>query len=169
MGLRPFAGFSGASAYRAAAVTLAWMLSGGLAGAAETQPDEGALSLEADSFRHDKSTGNSLYRGNVVISRDGMRLTGDEVEVFSTDGEFSRLVARARPCTFRIRSADGNVDARADVIEYDVKRRVVVFMGGAVINDGEKLLRSEHVTYDLAGGVVAATKSKGRVRMTINP
>ncbi len=145
---------------------LAWALSGALSAA---PPDADALELEADSIRYDNNTGNSLYRGNVVISRDGLRLTGDEVEVFSENGEFARIVARARPSTFQSRSPDGNVDAEANRVEYDVKRRLVVFVGDAKVDDGEKVLRGGRIVYDLEKKVVDATKSKGRVHLTIDP
>ena len=136
---------------------------------AAAQSGEGAFELEADSIRYDRNAGLSLYRGGVVISRGGMRLTGDEVEVLSRDGEFLRIVARATPSTFRNRSADGRIEAEADTIEYHVKRRVIVFSGGARIDDGERVLRGERIVYDLEKKIVDATKSKGRVRLTIQP
>ena len=129
----------------------------------------GALELEADSVHYDKNTGNSLYRGNVVVTRKGLRLTGDEVKVFSKDGEYRRIVARARPATFRNRLARDEVEAEADVIEYDLKRRIIVFHGRARVDDGEKVLRGEHIVYDLDRKIVNATKRNGRVRLTIEP
>ncbi len=165
------AGFSACCRVRTAAgrVACGVLLAAGLTWGAAVAQDAEPLNLEADSIRYDNNTGNSLYRGNVVISRAGMRLTGDEVEVFSENGEFLRIVARARPGTFRNRSADGNVDARADTIEYDIKRRTITFTGNAVVDDGEKMLQGERIIYDLGRKVVSATKSKGRVRLTINP
>lgn len=137
--------------------------------AQEAPAGNGALELEADSVHYDKNTGNSLYRGNVVVTRKGLRLTGDEVEVFSRDGEYRRIVARARPATFRNRLARDEVKAEADVIEYDLKRRIIVFRGRARVDDGEKVLRGEHVVYDLDKKIVNATKRNGRVRLTIEP
>ena len=169
----PFRGFVKVSAHRVAAAILLWGSAVALAGVPTTgmaqQGEEGAIELEADSIRYDENTGSSLYRGNVVIRRGGMRLTGDEVEVFSEGGSFSRIVARARPSTFRNRSEGSDIDARASVIEYDVRRRLVVFMGGSVVDDGTKVLRGERIIYDLDRKVVDATQGKGRVRLTINP
>lgn len=135
----------------------------------ETHQGGGAIDLEADSIRYDKNTGRSVYQGNVVVRRDDMRLTGDEVEVFSEAGEISRIVAQANPSTFESRSGDGLVRAEADRVEYDVKRRIIVFLGDARVDDGEKVLRGGRIVYDLEKQIVDATKSKGRVRLTIDP
>ncbi len=136
--------------------------------AAQRQADD-AIRLEADKIHYDKNTGNSVYRGSVVIRRRGMRLTGDEVRVFSEAGEFSRIVAHAKPSTFRNHDADDNIEAEADTIEYDVRRRKIVFLGNARVDDGEKVLQGERIIYDLEKKIVDATKSKGRVRLEINP
>ena len=130
---------------------------------------EGGIDLEADSIHYDRNTGRSVYRGNVVVRRDDVHLTGDEVEVFSEAGEISRITARANPSTFESRSEEGLIRAEADVVEYDVKRRVIVFLGNARVDDGEKVLRGGRIVYDLEKRIVDATKSKGRVRLTIDP
>lgn len=129
----------------------------------------GAIDLEADSIHYDKNTGHSVYRGNVVVRHDDMFLTGDEVEVLSEAGEISRIVSRANPSTFESRSRGGLVRAEAGRVEYDVKRRIIVFLDGAKVDDGEKVLRGGRIVYDLEKRIVAATKSKGRVRLTIDP
>ena len=143
-------------------------------GVAAAQSDNILLDLEADSIRYDYNTGNSVYEGNVVIIQGDLRLTGDRVEVFSENGEVSRLVSHATPSTFQRRSGDGGaggsgVDAEADRIEYDIRRTVVMFIGNAVVRDGEKILSGERIVYDLEKRIVDAPQGKGRVRLTINP
>ena len=148
-------------------IVLMWAVIAATETAAQSGDD--ALELEADSIHYDKNTGNSVYQGNVVITQGNMRLTGDEVEVFSTQGEFSRIVAHAKPGTFSSRSQGGRVDAEARRIEYDIRRRIVVFAGDARVDDGEKVLRGERIIYDIDKKIVKATKDKQRVRLTINP
>ena len=136
---------------------------------AAAQLGDGSIELEAESIHYDYNTGTSVYEGNVVITQSGMRLTGDKVEVFSEGGKISRLVSRAKPSTLQKHSDKDDMDAKADRIEYDVQRQIIVFMGNAIVDDGEKILRGERIIYDVEKRVVDATQSKGRVRLTINP
>ena len=133
------------------------------------QSDAGAINLEADSIRYDESTGSSFYNGNVIVRRDRMLLTGDEVEAFSKGNSFSRIIARANPSTFQNRDKNTNINAEAKQIEYDIEKQIIIFLGDAKVDDGKRVIQGERVIYNIKKKIMDATKSKGRVRLKINP
>lgn len=126
-----------------------------------------AIEFEADSIHYDNNTGSSLYRGNVSVRQGDISLQGDEVEVFSDRGEIRRIVSRASPSVFLRRTADGNFSAEAERIEYDAEKRIILLSGNVKIDDGEKMLESGQVVYDLEKQTMVAVKREGRVRLKI--
>ena len=130
------------------------------------------LELEADEVKFDTKEGKSVYSGNVVITQGNLRLTGDVVEVFSQDGEISRVFSRAQPTTLRI-NKDKNGEslfAEAQTIEYRVKEKRITLRGQVRVDSERRSLRGHAVTYLLESGeMFAEGGERGRVRLIVDP
>lgn len=132
------------------------------------------MHIEADNVELDDQSGVSVYRGDVVITQGTMRITGDQVTVYTTpDAKLKRAVSVGQPATYKQRPDDKpeDVKARALAMEYFADKDTVVLTDEARLWQGPNTFVSKKIIYDVANDRVDAGKQSGgdRVRITIHP
>lgn len=143
---------------------------------------QGAMSVSADQGQATKqATGldfdNSLwvFRGNVKITMaDEGELTSDDAEINFAKKALSKAVVNGKPAAFEQRVAKtGKVaHGRADTIDYDARKGVVLLSKNAWLSDGQTEIRGESLRYNvLAQSIVAESSEQGsqRVHIIITP
>ena len=151
----------------ASGLVMAFVAAVGLSAYAQDQPP---FQLEADSVEYNYKDGSSVYQGNVVISRDAMRLTGNLVEIHMRGDVPGRIISKGNPAGFRDRLDDRQIiTVTARIIDYDNENRVMRLRGDATVDYDGKVLRGENITYDLDKKQIKARKGRKRVRFTIKP
>ncbi len=145
-----------------------------LAGTAHGLPEDRSkpIELEADSAEYDQTSGQSVYRGNVVVIQGTMRMTADEARVYmSDDGEFQRMEADGAPATFRYQpSVDKpEISGVGRKIEYQAAQGLVTVTGNAHFTQGGDEFTGQLVVYDVNTETVRADGQGERVRFTIQP
>lgn len=146
----------------------------------------GALPLTATALQSDReqpmdiaadstdavlaNTGDAHLRGNVVISQGSLKIAAAEATVSRKAGEISRALLSGSPATVEQGlDAGGQMQARANIIDYDMAANVLVLRGNVVVTQPEGELRGEQVRYDLASGKVEGGAPGSRVQMRIAP
>lgn len=142
------------------------------AGALSSDKDQ-PIHIEADRADLDERRGISVYRGGVVMTRGTLRITGDEITLYVRDDTVRKAVAVGTPATYRQRPDGREEDIRAEArrMEYHAEQNKVILLGGALLQQGGNMFRSERIEYDLARDVVNAGGGTGneRVRVIIQP
>ncbi|MER5170803.1 lipopolysaccharide transport periplasmic protein LptA [Thioclava sp. GXIMD2076] len=139
-------------------------------GAAQ-QVDFGGLStntkapveITSDSLQVDQSTGEAVFRGNVLVVQDDMRLKAAElhVEYGQTQSEINRLIASGGVTLVSASDAAKSQDA-----VYDVRNGNLVMTGDVLLTQGDNALSGNKLTVDLTTGT---GQMDGRVRTILAP
>jgi len=141
---------------------------------------QGATTISADQGQTTRGTGldfdNSLwvFRGNVKITVNEGLLTSDDAEINFARKALAKAVVNGKPAAFEQRVAKtGKVaHGRADTIDYDAGKGVVLLSKNAWLSDGQTEIRGESLKYNvLAQSIVADSSEQGsqRVHIIITP
>ena len=133
------------------------------------------IELTAERAEVNQAEGVSTYRGNVVVTRGPMRMTGD-VMVVHTDaqGQLARLEMQGAPATWRERRP-GEPTRRAEaprIVYYTADPERIVLSGGGRLWQGENRVAGETITHYPAEGRTIADgdgTDGGRVSATVQP
>jgi len=147
------------------------------AGTPAAAQERGPVRLEADRAEVDNRTGTSIYRGNVVLTRDDARITGDIMWVYTNDErELQRIEVEGEPATYR-QEPDAEdeelIEAEAPRMEYYANgpERVHLLRGGRLWQ-GTNEVRGETITYFVASERIEASKGEqgdDRIQVTVFP
>lgn len=130
------------------------------------------IDLSADTQVLDTGKGVLVYRGNVVVTRGGVEIRGDELELRFVDDELTRATVRGAPVRFsQAHEGDrASTEAEARELVYDVTAGEVHLRGAVRVRQAGNEFASEDLRYDIADErVVAAGESESRIRVTIQP
>jgi len=142
--------------------------------AALTSDREKPIQIEADSMAIDESKGVSIYQGRVSYVQGTVKMTADKVTIYSVDGEFHRFEAEGKRVNYRQLLDDdkGELQAKAQVINYHAQQGHILLQGNAHIMRGEDEFSGNHIEYDANADVVNARKAANggeRVQVVIQP
>lgn len=139
---------------------------------------EQAIRIQADAAMVDEGAGTSIYRGNVIIQQGTLKVTAEEVEIFTSDSEIIQIIAKADQkssdlahYTQQINADNERVSAQARKITYLVQEERLHLAGDARLKQVEDEFEGELLYYDLAKGIVNLSSGGGsdRINMTISP
>ena len=139
---------------------------------------EQPISIAADAAMVNETSGNSIYRGNVIITQGSLKVTSDEVEIFTADNQVIQIIARTDPDSSRLahyqqqtNEAQDTVEAQARKITYLVQEERLHLAGSARLQQVQDVFTGELLYYDMGKGIVSlkSTGPTDRVNMTINP
>ncbi len=110
-----------------------------------------------------------FYRltGDVVVIKDGMKLTADRVDVYrdKKTGEVIKIV-----CIGNVVMKKANRTARAKKAIYESKQDRILLIGDAVVSGDGNVIKSDRIVYYLDRDYAVATSTRsGGVKITINP
>ena len=137
--------------------------------------DNGQLEIESDDITFNNETGVSVFEGNVVLQRDGLKITAERVEYFREEPEHRYAIAFGSPVRFVHQSSetDAVTEGSADKALYRFDEGELQLSGDVAIDDGQTALRANEVAYDTDTGQMRAISGdtqgteSGRVRSTI--
>jgi lipopolysaccharide export system protein LptA len=145
------------------------------------------MNAEADALRYDDVKQQSVFTGNVVITKGTMTIRADRVEVRQDrEGfQFGTATSTGAKRAFFRQKREGGLDewieGEAEVLSYDGKADTVTFTRNAVMRRlrGNTMVDETQgavITYDnttdvfnVSGGTNAAGAPSGRVRAVIGP
>ncbi len=153
-------------------LTLGLML---LCTAAKAQEDDNSMTVEAGVIRFNSETGNSIFEGNVLITRGGLQLWADTVEHFQAEEEEDYIVAKGSPVKFLYESPESGAITRGsgDQTVYMIGSEELRMIGNVVIQGDRSTLRTHEATYDTKTGEVRAISTttsnadEGRQKTTV--
>jgi len=147
-----------------------------LPGAAAALPDDTGqpIHIKAQEVIRDETEGQTVYQGGVTLRQGSIRIAADRVLVRHAYSEADRIIAYGSPATIQQRfSADDEelVYARARTIQYVRAQNRGELRHDAELEQGETVLTSERIDYNLERQVIRASSPETgqRVRMVIPP
>jgi lipopolysaccharide export system protein LptA len=152
-------------------------LTGLSAGALESDREQ-AIRIQADAAMVDERAGTSVYRGNVIIQQGTLKVTAEEVEIFTSDSEIIQIIAKADQKSSnlahyqqQLNANNDRVSAEAKKITYLVQEERLHLAGDAKLQQIDDEFEGELLYYDLAKGIVnlSAGGKNDRINMTISP
>jgi lipopolysaccharide export system protein LptA len=136
------------------------------------------IRIQADAAIVDETSGSSVYKGDVIITQGTLKVTANEVEIFTADGEVIQIIAKTDKDSEvlahyqqQINEAMDMVVADAQKITYLVQEERLHLSGDARLQQVQDVFTGQLLYYDLGRGIVNLNSSGGsdRVNMTITP
>lgn len=133
------------------------------------------MDIAADRVDIDDNKGISTFRGNVLVTRGTLRITGEVVVVHRTaEGELQRIIATGNQASYQQRPDNKQKDvvAHANRIVYNANSEIVDLTKQARIVQGGDTFSGAHLVYNAGQDKVTATGNgddKGRVRVRLQP
>lgn len=158
-------------------VTLALVMTTAV-GTAVGQQDgnQNPINLEADKAQLNNATGESVYTGDVKLTRGKTVITGDRLELYTNDnGELERAVVTGEPATYKGRPQpdEGIVRGEAPrMIYYAGADERIRMTNGAVLWRDQDRLEGQTVVYRMQEDTVEAASgedSDQRINITLQP
>ncbi len=133
------------------------------------------LTVESDSIEYDSDSGTSVFEGNVMIARGGLKIDADKVEHFKSTEEGDYIVAYGEPVEFTYESAERELKTQGFSVEaiYWFKTKTMRMTGDVLIKDERTTLRAHEAVYNTETGEMraisrtAAGEDGGRLQSTI--
>lgn len=140
------------------------------------QDNDAPVRLEADKAQLNNATGESVYTGNVRLTRGETVITGDRLELYTTDdGDIERAIVTGEPATYKGKPQkdEGTVRGEAPrMIYYAGGDERIRMTKGAVLWRDKDRLEGETVVYRVAEDTVEAESSGSggdRINITLTP
>ncbi|WP_406720224.1 lipopolysaccharide transport periplasmic protein LptA [Thioclava litoralis] len=121
------------------------------------------VEITSDSLQVDQSTGEAVFRGDVLVVQSDMRLKAAElhVEYGETQSEINKLIASGGVTLVSQTDAAESQDA-----VYDVRSGNLVMTGNVLLTQGKNALSGNKLTVDMTTGT---GQMDGRVRTILAP
>lgn len=144
------------------------------------------IEIEADYFELDDQKGETIYKGNVVMTQGSMRMTGDKLTAYyNKEQGLDKAFLDGNLATFRQRrdGSDEYTKAEARRLEYYPKTETLLLKTRAKVTQGKRTFSGDRINVDIRNSVVkargASTRAKsgkkgagktgGRVKIVIPP
>lgn len=109
-----------------------------------------AIKLQADSGSYDGQRQLATYSGNVIIEQGRMKLWGNKVLIYFSNGRVQKVEAQGAPVKFVYKPKnEPEILGRGNSVVYDVPRDQISIKGSAYIKQGANETRAVNLTYDL--------------------
>ena len=155
---------------------LAYLLLPSLVTAETNLPDEQQpVNIQADRLLASEKQGNSVYRGNVVVTQGSLTLKGDKIDVFHPQGQVNQVITIGNPATFKRFNPTEQawVYGKAERIEYHTTKKTVLLIGNAEVEQpGNHLIKGPKLFYDMQKQTLQAESTpqeQKRVSVTFTP
>jgi len=139
------------------------------------------MNIEADSVEIDDIRGITVYRGSVEVRQGSMHVTGNTLVIERVGGRVKTVTVVGKPANYSQRPDNKKEDVTASARKLQVypKRDLVRLERNAKIIQEGNVFTGNIIEYDNKKDIIKAKgeigktdtggKSKGRIRMTIQP
>jgi lipopolysaccharide export system protein LptA len=157
--------------YRAVSLFLA--LSSPVAMALDSDSEQ-PIYIDSDSATYDETKGISTYTGKVVSVQGSMKVTSDELVVYTKDGEVNQLVWTGNMVHLKQTPEGGKKDVTGESLqaEYYPDQSLLVLIKKATVWQGDAIYSSDLIKYDLKNNLVKAGETSSdnkRVHVIMQP
>jgi len=144
---------------------------------AKTADENAPLHIEADQLEiHDKDN-FSIYKGNVIINKGSLKITGDKIIIKNKDTKLSSVHINGSPATFyQLNDLDEAITAESKAMDYQARTGMLELKDNAKLIKNKNHFTSEHIIYNTLKDIVTAGKQSSdatqkppRVKITIYP
>ena len=127
------------------------VLAAGFAGPAYAQGScDQPVDIKADFSDTSISSGETILRGNVIISQCELVINADEAVIYTLDRQIQKVELTGKPVKVDQNSGRlGKVNATSDAVDYDVVASVMVFTGNAHISHSQGEVNGEQIRYEI--------------------
>lgn len=144
---------------------------------AKSSDENAPLHIEADQLEiHDKES-YSIYKGNVIINKGSLKITGDKIIIKNKDAKLHSIQINGTPATFfQLNDFDEAISAESNKMDYQAHSGVLELKQKATLIKNKNHFSSEHIIYNTLKDIVKAgdqntegTQAPPRVKITIYP
>ncbi len=127
---------------------------------------ETPIVITADAMELQRKTNTIIYKGNVLVVRDDVKVTSDVLSARydPKDGGLRSVVAEG---TVRVR--DGGREMTGDKAVFDGPEETITVSGNTTVRDGNNSISGDRVTIYVKEDRILVENSGGRVRAVVFP
>lgn len=144
---------------------------------AQNTDKEAPLHIEADRVEMRERDQLSIYKGNVIITKGSIHITGDEILIQNRDGKLKHIKINGQPATFfQLNDLQEEISAQSFQMKYLAENSMLELKQQALLVKNKNRFSSEHIIYDAHNDIVTAghenkttTNEAPRVKITLHP
>ena len=111
---------------------------------------DAAVNINADYSDTSISDGQTILRGNVVITHCDLKINADEAVIYTSERQIQKVELTGTPVRVDQNSGTlGKVNATSDEVAYDVESAVMVFTGNAHIAHSQGEVNGDKIRYEI--------------------
>ena len=148
-----------------------------------TSDQDQPITINADTAEIDNDQGITIYRGNVVLTRGSVRMTGNKMTVYFVDDTFDKLIMEGQPAFYQQLPDESAAPDQAAALrmEYYESEDRIVLIERASFSRENLNFTADRIEYDMAQSKVIATSddadhgdadadtAKERVKVILKP
>jgi len=152
----------------------AWMISLSGSAALAVEPlkpgKDDTVAVRADLAWEDPIESITYYRGHFELSTPDWSVQAVEAAVFGSLSNPDRVLLNGEPARIWISQPEKSkiVEGQGSQIEYLLNADSVILSGGAELHDGDNIVKSESIHYDVKADSYSAGQA-GRVKFSLSP
>lgn len=140
------------------------------------------IEIDARKWELDDRKNQTVYEGDVVVTRGSIRMTGGRMTVYYTENEeLDTLIVEGNPATYRQLPDDSKVydEGRAQRMEFHEFDNLIILMDNAEVIQERSSFSGDRIEYDTKLSRIRATSAPapaagqpgpdGRVKIIIKP
>ena len=122
--------------------------------------------ITADSMELRRNTNTIIYKGNVLVERDDVRITSDVLSARydAGDGGLRSVVAEGK-----VRVRHGGREMTGDKAVFDGVKETITVSGNTTVREGNSSISGDRITIYMKEDRSVVENSEGRVRAVIFP
>jgi len=144
---------------------------------AKSTDNDAPLHIEADQLEMRENDSESIYSGNVKITKGSMRITGDKIIIKNKDGRLHKIHIDGKPATFyQLNDLEEEISAESHFMDYKAETGILELKEKALLLKNKNRFSSEHIIYNTLKDIVKAGNNNTstleetpRVKITIYP
>jgi len=125
------------------------------------------IEIEADSAELDNKKGVTIYYGNVIVTQGSIRMTGNKMTVYFTDGNLDTVIMTGKPATYKQLPDDSKIydEAEALTMEYHELKSLIILKENAIVKQEGLQFSGKRIEYDT---VSSRVKAEGGIKQRQN-
>ncbi len=144
---------------------------------AKSSDEFAPLHIEADQLEIHEKDNFSIYKGNVIITKGSLKITGDKITIKNKNAKLHSVNINGTPATFfQLNDLDEAINAESNIIIYQAQSGMLELKENASLIKNKNHFSSEHIIYNTMKDIVKAGSQTSanalkppRVKITIYP
>ena len=122
------------------------------------------LDIKAQYLLLNEAKGVSIYKGNVLLSKDTLTIKADTITLYYKNNKLTKALIIGSPADVQHHpDNEDKVHSQANKMEFFVNEDRLVLKGNAFVDQGNRHFSGEYIEYDTRQRIITAAGAKNKL------